>query len=581
MSKQIHYLHYGNWWYHFTCTDELLTQDLLENKSCVLVKCTGSICRSNLSGDADICNKCIYSQDALIEEKQKQFPHLIDVVDVSEQKVPTDIVEHIEKVVDESQNLESLNTLATLRPTLASSVKSTVISQLRNTNPELKPFLKRQLIAMAIRHLALYQFNKNLIDQYNPDTVTFVNGRHFDQNAIFYSTREAGVNTRSHETGSSYRDPNFINYQVFNNKLPQDINQFKKDHDSYIHKLRESDDYEDRMCEVDRYIFEKVNHDETQSPGCMINFTANQIVGHVISTTKKPKIVFFCSSTFECVSIASKWAGKDLWVKNNQFASQRSAILALGKAALSDFADYEIIIKCHPNQIDSDPEELETIEQICNKYGMTFIPPDCSSDSYAYITAAELCLVYSSTIGVECVLLDKPTLLLGRALYESLSIMPTVDNVSDIKKIIDQMTAVSPCSKERAREYFSYIFYRGKPFQFVDSYKWFGFDCEERVNQLIDKITPSSSSRIAIFGANKYCKKLIHSFPTGSIKIVIDNNSSMKQISGINVKKLVDIDNTELDSCSNIIAATDKHYESMYKHLKKRSSKLADKLQPL
>ena len=48
------------------------------------------------------------------------------------------------------------------------------------------------------------------------------------------------------------------------------------------------------------------------------------------------------------------------------------------------------------------------------------IPADAKIDSYKLIDACEKVITFGSTMGIECVFLEKPSILAGRAVYEHL-----------------------------------------------------------------------------------------------------------------------------------------------------------------
>ncbi|MCO4319943.1 hypothetical protein [Aliidiomarina quisquiliarum] len=123
---------------------------------------------------------------------------------------------------------------------------------------------------------------------------------------------------------------------------------------------------------------------------------------------------------------------------------------------------------------------------------------------------------------VKCALIGTPTLLLGRALYESLDIIPVVSSIEEIINILASAKELPKPNRNRALEYFYFIMTRGQDFYFSNPIHWFKVEANNRINEIVEQL--EAKTGIALFGVNDISKKLFYTLGIGKVFCFIDNS---------------------------------------------------------
>jgi hypothetical protein len=107
--------------------------------------------------------------------------------------------------------------------------------------------------------------------------------------------------------------------------------------------------------------------------------------------------------------------------------------------------NYHFYLRVHPNLKGLDNAQNREIMNLGAKLSnLTIIAADEEIDTYALMEAVDLVITFGSTIGVEALFWEKPSLLLGRAFYEALTgIIQPVNHNEVIKYIRDIPPVVS------------------------------------------------------------------------------------------------------------------------------------------
>lgn len=99
---------------------------------------------------------------------------------------------------------------------------------------------------------------------------------------------------------------------------------------------------------------------------------------------------------------------------------------------------YKIFVRWHPNVAKSGPHQVLEYSKISQKFSedTEFIHPDSKVNSYDILDQADVIITFGSTIGVEAAYVNKPSILLGRALYEDLNATINPANLADLEAVL-------------------------------------------------------------------------------------------------------------------------------------------------
>ena len=80
-----------------------------------------------------------------------------------------------------------------------------------------------------------------------------------------------------------------------------------------------------------------------------------------------------------------------------------------------------VVVRWHPNLKTCGPGERQSMERIIKNSpkNVVHIKPSSAVNSYGLLMASDKIVTFGSTIGVEAIYYGKPTILIGRAVYEN------------------------------------------------------------------------------------------------------------------------------------------------------------------
>jgi len=137
--------------------------------------------------------------------------------------------------------------------------------------------------------------------------------------------------------------------------------------------------------------------------------------------------VFFPSTDLEFSPFEHIDQEFNVWSQVDAFKAFCEVTMSLG---------YKVIVRVHPvgdrrRKIGEFEDELWTT--LCRETGSDFISSFSSLDSYSLLNNADLCATYSSSIGVDCLLLGKRTIVLGATSYSHLVPEHCAQSLKEIK----------------------------------------------------------------------------------------------------------------------------------------------------
>lgn len=250
---------------------------------------------------------------------------------------------------------------------------------------------------------SIVNFILALQDQFQFDEVITVNGRFVVDGAVVQACIEAQIKYSLIESAGS--TPGL--FEVFEIS-PHDIPSVQGMHRDFWEQAGP-----ERNSIAERGLQKKLLGMENHGSDFRKNFTKSFAEGHESRSSKLA--VFFPSSDRE-FAIFPEFNWRDSFG-----GSQGDAFLSFCRIAKAN--GYRVVVRVHP--VDSkSPQELQdqfaAIEdgiwqKLCVAGGAQIIESRSEVSSYDLINKADLCVTYASSISVECILSEKPTLILGES----------------------------------------------------------------------------------------------------------------------------------------------------------------------
>jgi hypothetical protein len=242
-----------------------------------------------------------------------------------------------------------------------------------------------------------------LQSQHNFSEIFTVNGRYIVDGAVVQASMESKVKCSLIESAGS--TPGL--YEVYQIS-PHDIPSVQE-----MHKQLWVQAAPGREIIAEKGLKKKLSGMDTPGFNFRGNFT--EIYSQTNHATSQKLAVFFPSSDRE-FAIFPEFNWRDSFG-----GSQGDAFLAFSRIAKSK--GYRVVVRVHPvdskasNELQKQFAEIEdgTWQKLCIQSESEIILSRSRISSYDLIEKADLCATYASSIAVECILSDKPTLILGQS----------------------------------------------------------------------------------------------------------------------------------------------------------------------
>ncbi len=240
------------------------------------------------------------------------------------------------------------------------------------------------------------------------DQVYFFSGRFPEYHPVLTYCRDNAISFYVHDRGA-----NFNKYIYFKNSLLNDLNVKK---DIYINSALKRDVSSAEMFEIGRKWFEaKING----SGGGWISFVEGQEAAKLpVGFDKSRYNIVIFNSSFHEACIHSTLAPVPCF-------SDEVTVLKELCETFKARTEYHFTLRCHPNIALNPGEQLDNLIKLKGDCppNLTLIMPEEKIDTYELLKRADVAVAsLSTTVGVEAVFLNKPSILLGPALYEDLDV---------------------------------------------------------------------------------------------------------------------------------------------------------------
>lgn len=300
------------------------------------------------------------------------------------------------------------------------AVASSLISIIRDH--DFDTLKHRDLILKSLKSsIKIFYAFKNHLKNNKPDLVYVFNGRFSETRPIVRLCQKENIPFYTHERGA-----NIYKYELFENTLPHDFDYIFKEIDKYWNK-----DDKEKISISENWIKDRISGVDTSWYSFIKNQDPNSLPTDI--NQKKRIITIFNSSEDEFAAIDEK-------IKMPFYNGQFDAI----KSILEHFKENNSIhfyLRVHPNLINLNNTQTKEIELLksMNFNNLTIIEANSKVSTYSLITYSEKIITFGSTVGIEAVYLNKPSIMIGNALYESLNCVYMPKSEDEFLKLIENI----------------------------------------------------------------------------------------------------------------------------------------------
>ncbi len=174
---------------------------------------------------------------------------------------------------------------------------------------------------------------------------------------------------------------------------------------------------------------------------------------------QQKNVTIFCSSDDEFVAIGDVW-------KNNLFPNQVTAISWLAEQLERSAPEIHLTLRVHPNLAAVNNRRKQEMLALDGP-NLTIVPPEATVDSYELMRASDIVVTFGSSIGIEAVYWDRPSVLLGPSFYQNLGGIYRAESPAQALEFLQQQ--LSPREKQGALMYGFWQQTRGHRHQFFSA----------------------------------------------------------------------------------------------------------------
>lgn len=287
---------------------------------------------------------------------------------------------------------------------LGRGVLASLISTVRDPEPGLDA--NRDLVdRLSVSAIAVYDAAVAHIEHHKPDLVYVFNGRYATTLPIVEACRAVGVPFVTHEAGYELGT-----YRLIRDGTVHELDVVKRAMDDV---WQSSDLPVATREEIGRAFFTGKRYGGEGDAPEEYRFARAQQAGLTSVDprgTAERQVAIFNSSEDEFAAAMS--------FRNPAFEDQMEA---LEKILAHPWPDsWSFVVRVHPNLQGVDNRQTQRLDALPRKPNVRVIPAGSPVDSYALIEASDVVVTFGSTIGAEAIYWGKPSVLVGRAVWEDL-----------------------------------------------------------------------------------------------------------------------------------------------------------------
>jgi hypothetical protein len=398
---------------HFETELEIAQVHLDGGDQVEFISCMGGLanCDFNTEKDAQRCRECIGRREMGLElltpkVKSKNFGGCEDSVNRRHNRLPilggSPVLQNetFSELNYSFTNFEDLKNYRIENFDIGFAVLSSLVSHCHDPEPDLIAYrdVWHRLLTSAYQ---TYRQTGEYIKSNRPDRIYVFNGRFAAMRAVFRAAEHYGVDCFLHERGCDGQ-----HYAVTPNHLPHDITAMQR----LIREHWENHSDNDRRTEFAEAWFHGRRKGVERTWHSFVKGQEPEKLPPRWDSSKR-NIAIFSSSDEEFVAIG------DCWV-NSLYPDQTEGLARISQSLL-DCPELHITLRMHPNLCGVDHRQKQAMQEL-NFRNLTVIPPDSKVDSYALLLASDTVATFGSTIGIEAVFWNRPSVLLGPSFYHDL-----------------------------------------------------------------------------------------------------------------------------------------------------------------
>ena len=407
--KILIYMPFADWVPHLATDLEIATKHIEAGDEVHIIQCSGDLpaCEPNPNHIKLTCFLCKSRRDKGL-----------GIIKLPEENRHNLALSSFTKDIDtpDFSSMEELKNFEVDGVDVGMAVASSLISMVREPSPNViqyKPFVKKNLL-MAI---AVYRATKHHLKQINPDVFYLFNGRYAPLRPALRAAQDMKIKTYVHERAGVLNK-----YSLTEDTYPHDIEYQKKQ----IEKNWDNESDDTKKNEIAIKWFGERRGGKDQS---WYSFTKSQVKGNLPEgfDSSKRNIAIYISSQDEFEAITG-------W-KNQLYRNQTAALKELINFKVDD--NIMFYLRIHPNLKGLKNTQTRELTDL-KSHNLHIIPADSKIDSYELMDACEKIITFGSTVGVESVFWGKPSILIGRAVYEDIKVCYIPTDQEELINLINQ-----------------------------------------------------------------------------------------------------------------------------------------------
>lgn len=297
------------------------------------------------------------------------------------------------------------------------SMLSTLISCVKD------PFVDVNLYQQQLNKLfedccRIYYSAKDYIAKYQLTKVYVFNGRLSYTKAITDAAKAMGIDFYIHERGSD-----FTKYELFKNHTPHVISKIAE----RINLAWESEKDINVKEEIGKQFYLDRTKNVFRSWSSFLDLQDPTLLPSNWDDSKH-NIGVFTSSEDEFASISSEW-------DNPYFNTQLEGLHYIANV-VSKQSNMHMYVRVHPNSKKMPRSYVESLYELNKISNITLIDFDSNISSYQLLKSCNKIITFGSTIGIEAVFWQKPSILLAKSFYFNLKGLYKPDDVTKIKDLV-------------------------------------------------------------------------------------------------------------------------------------------------
>ncbi len=383
---------------HFETNLEIIQKHLDQGDEVTVLSCSADLlaCDANPFHDAAICVACMDRRKRGLKllSGEVRDERLLSYLDAAARQA-------MQSLQVRFSSVEELKAYHVDGFDIGYAVLSSLVSRLRNPNPDMQS--NAALIENYIHSaFAIYRSLLNYLGQNEVDSVYAFNGRFAPLRGALRACQKVSAPCFLHDRGQDLQ-----HYALFPNYLPHDRIAIEE---RIRRQWAKAATDPDREQTATQFFLERANG-VVQARQSFVQGQQKGLLPDNWDATKK-NIVLFTSSESEFVAIG------DIW-RNPLYPNQLAGIESIIHSLAHQHDNMHLYVRMHPNLRGMRDEQTVRLRNLQADF-LTVILPESEISTYALVQGADVVLTFGSTMGIEAVFWDKPSILAGVSYYRHL-----------------------------------------------------------------------------------------------------------------------------------------------------------------